>query len=68
MLPELPALLHATVAYLADRLESENHPDAVVARAVLAAIGGGEPHPAGVQALYDVMADLAYFEGLVDGA
>jgi hypothetical protein len=55
----VPELLHATVAFLADTLESENHPYAPLARRVL--VAAGRPTVAGVQALYDLQAELSDF-------
>lgn len=48
----LPELLHATIAYLADTLESENHPIADLARWV--ADTAGQPTQAGVDAVVTV--------------
>jgi hypothetical protein len=56
----LPELFHAALAFLANTLEAENHGCAQLARRVLA--DAGMPTAAGVQALYDLQAELADFE------
>jgi hypothetical protein len=53
----LPELTHATVAFLADALETEHHPLAALARWV--ADTAGQPTQAGLEAVVTV-ADFVY--------
>lgn len=54
-------LIPTALLFLADRLESERHPFADLARAV--AVQAGPPTPAGAQALYDLQVELGWLDG-----
>jgi hypothetical protein len=57
-------LLHATLAYLTDTLEREDHPSAPLARSVLTA--AGPPAQAGVHALIGKQIELNYLADMFD--